>query len=188
MRLCEHWIPRRAGEPPSPCATGPLRAGDHPDPLRCARCAGWTPHGGLPSHERVTILARQVASLTDKLADDYAWAHGISFAPPSRNGNGGGRRHGHTDPTLGVITDHRRVIVRAYTAIAARLLEQAVRALRSADEAIGDALLAAEPPGPADHTPAPFHDPAILYPGRPDLAEAYAALERRHGRGEGVPT
>jgi hypothetical protein len=78
-------------------------------------------------------------------------------------------------------------MVRAYAAIAARLLEEAVRALRSADDAIGGALIAAEPPGPKDHTPAPFHDPATLY-ARPDLAEAHSARDRRHLRGEGIPT
>lgn len=187
MRLCAHWIPRRQGDPPSTCPTGPLRLGDAPDPLRCAKCGGWTPHGGLPSIERVAILAREVTSLTARLADDYAWAHGIAFAPGGRNG-AGGRRNGHSDPTGGVVADQTRIIVRAYTAIAARLLEAAVRSLRSADEAIGDALFAAEPPGPADHTPAPFHDPATLYPGRPDLAEAHAAQQRRHTRGQGIPT
>lgn len=186
MRLCEHWIRRRPGDPPSPCATGPLRHSEHPDPLRCARCNGWTPHGSLPSIERVAILSREVASLTARLTDDYAWAHGIAFAPGSYGGNGG-RRHGHSDPTGGVIADTTRVIVRAYTAIAARLLETSVRALRSADEAIGDALLAVEPPGPKDHTPAPYHDPATLFPGRPDLADAHAAMARRQARGERIP-
>jgi hypothetical protein len=186
MRLCAYWIRHRPGDPPSSCPTGPLRHGDTPDPLRCARCGGWTPHGALPSIERVAILAREVASLTARLADDYAWAHGISFAPNGRSG-AGGRRGGHSDPTGGVIADETRITVRAYTAIAARLLETAVRALRSADEAIGDALLAAEPPGPKDHTPAPYHDPATLFPGRPDLADAHAARDRRHTRGEGVP-
>lgn len=185
MRLCGHWAPRRKGDPPSPCASGPLRLGDHPDPLRCGRCGGWTPHGGLPSIERAAILSREVASLVGRLADDYAWAHGISFAPGS-NGSGG-RRAGHSDPTGGLVADKTRVLVRAYAALAARLLEQAVRSLRSADEAIGDALFAAEPPGPKDHTPAPFHDPATLFPGRPDLAEAHGAQARRHARGEGIP-
>lgn len=186
MRLCAHWIPPRPGDPPSPCTPGPLRLGDNPDPLRCARCGGWTPHGELPSRERVTILAREVAGFAARLADDYAWAHGISFAPGGSNGSGG-RRQGHSDPTGGVVADQTRILVRFYAAIAARLLETAVRALGSADEAIGDALFTAEPPGPKDHTPAPYHDPATLFPGRPDLAEAHAAKDRRHTRGEGIP-
>lgn len=188
MRLCDYWVPRRPDDPPRPCAAGPLRSSEQGDPLRCFRCGGWTPHGGLPSHKRITILAREVSGITGRLAEDYAWAHGIAFAPTARSGAGGGRRKGHSDPTLGVIADDRRIMVRSYAAIAARLLEQAVRALRLADEAAGEALLAAEPPGPADHTPAPFHDPATLYPGRPDLEQAHAAQARRHGRGEGIPT
>lgn len=186
MRLCDHWIPKRANDDtPNRCATGPLRLGNNLDPLRCARCGGWTPHGALPSRERVAILARETASLTNKLADDYAWAHGIAFAPNTTNGTGG-RRRGHSDPTGGLITDDTRITVRAYTAIAARLLEQATRAMRHADEAIGDALLAAEPPGPKDHTKAPYHD--TIPDNRPDLAEAHAARNRRLARGEGVPT
>jgi hypothetical protein len=187
MRLCGYWTQTRPSDPLSPCAAGPLLPGDNPELLRCARCSGWTPHGGLPSIERVAILTREITSLTTRLADDYAWAHGIAFAPGSGNG-AGRRRGGHSDPTGGVIADQTRITVRAYTAIAARLLEGAVRSLRNADEAIGDALYAAEPPGPKDHTPAPFHDPATLYPGRPDLAEAHAAQDRRHIRGEGIPT
>ena len=187
MRLCGYWTPPRPNDPPSPCAAGPLHPDDNTDPHHCARCSGWTPHGGLPSTERVAILAREITSLTNRLADDYAWAHGIAFAPASGNGTGG-RRGGHSDPTGGVIANQTRITVRAYTAIAARLLEGAVRSLRNADEAIGDALYAAEPPGPKDHTPAPFHDPATLYPGRPDLAEAHAARDRRRARGEEIPT
>lgn len=184
MRLCGHWIPSRRGEPPGPCAAGPLRLTDNPDPLRCARCAGWTPHGALPSIERVAILAREVASLTSRLAEDYAWAHGISFAPGGRNGSDG-RRSNHSDSTGGVIADPARAMVRAYAAIAARLLEAAVRLLRSADEAVGDALLAAEPPGPKDHTKAPFHDTGGLRYPEPGV---YAAQDRRRARGEGVPS
>lgn len=185
MRLCAHWAHHRPGDLPSPCAAGPLRLGGNPDPLRCARCAGWTPHGGLPSIERVAILAREVVSLTGKLADDYAWAHGISFAPKTNIGTNG-RRHGHSDTTGSIVTERTQIIVRAYTAIAARLLEHAVRGLRSADEAIGDALLAAEPPGPKDHTPAPYHD--TIPQNRPDLVEAHAARARRFARGEGIAT
>lgn len=187
MRLCDHWTRHRPGDPPGPCAAGPLRLGDRPDPLRCSRCGGWTPHRSLPAVDRVSLLAGEAASLAAKLAADYAWAHSIGLAPGRRQ-EPGGRSGGHSDTTGGVIADDTHIIVRAYATIAARLLEQAVRALRSADEAIGDALLAAEPPGPADHTPAPFHDPATLYPGRPDLEAAHAAQDRRIARGEGVPS
>lgn len=185
MRLCGHWIHHRPGDPASPCASGPLRLGNQPDPLRCARCGGWTPHGGLPSHERVAILAREVASLAAQFAEDYAWAHSVAFDPTRRPTAGNGRG-GHSDPTGSAVTDKRRLMIRAYTAIAARLLEAAVRAMRSADDAIGSALLAAEPPGPKDHTPAPYHD--TIPQNRPDLVEAHAARARRFTRGEGIAT
>lgn len=190
MRLCD-WYLFKSDDPANRCPVGPLHDTAIRDPLHCARCEGWTPQGNLPSIDRVTILAREITSLVDRLADDYAWAHSVAFAP-TRNGHvagaGSNGRATHSDPAGNAASDPRRAAVRGYAAIAARLTEQAIRALRLADEAIGDALLAAEPPGPKDHTKAPFHDPATLFPGRPDLAEAHAALARRHARGEGIPT
>ena len=177
----------------------PLRATAELDRLRCLRCGHWTPHGGLPSTERVTILVREATSLAGQLATDYAWAHSVAF-DPARRGGGRNAKGVHADPTGSVAADDRRhapghpleghpvgrLAVRDYTAVAARLLERAVRALRAADEAIGEALLAAEPPGPVDHTPAPYHD--SIPANRPDLADAHAARARRHTRGEGIPT
>jgi hypothetical protein len=176
------------------CPRGPTRNAA-PKLLHCLRCAGWAPQGGLPSRERVDILAREAQSLLAKLAEDYAWARSISFAP-QKPGNGQAPAHDddegdpidYADPVGNVVANGRRLVVRAYSTVAARLLERVVHDLRLADEAIGDALLAAEPPGPADHTPAPYHDPATLFPGRPDLADAHAAKARRHTRGEGIPT
>lgn len=171
----------------------PLRATAELDRLRCLRCGQWTSHGGLPSPERVAILVREATSLAGQLATDYAWAHSIAFDPARRGGTRNGKGS-HADPTGSVAADDRRLddgrpvgrlAVRDYTAVAARLLERAVRALRAADEAIGEALLAAEPPGSRDHTPAPYHD--SIPADRPDLADAHAARARRHTRGEGIP-
>lgn len=189
MRLCDAFLKFRHGDETSNrCPAGPLRSTTTPDQFRCFRCGGWTPHGGLPSIERVAIVARETASITARLAEDYAWAHSVSFAPTRRGPGSNGRGLPHGDPTGNSVADTRRAAVRDRALLAARLLERALRDLRAADEAIGDALLAAEPPGPVDHTKAPFHDPASLFPGRPDLAEAHAARARRRARGEGVPT
>ena len=178
----------------------PLRATQQPERLRCGSCGHWTAHGRPPTVERVAALTREVTSLAGQLATDYAWAHSITYDPTRRGGpttNGwGGSRGSHNDPTGTIVADdHRhpdghptgRLAVADYTIIAARLLERALRALRDADEAAGEALLAAETPGPSDHVRAPYHDPATLFPSRPDLAEAYAARDRRHSRGEGTP-
>lgn len=164
----------------------PLRSTAELERLRCLRCAGWTPHGRLPAPDHAAQLAREAASLATKIADDYAWVHSVAHQPTRRPQNG--RSAERSDPTGNQATDPARLTSRTYGLVTARLLERAVKALRSADEAVGDALLAAEPPGPKDHTPAPFHDPTSLYPGRPDLAAAHAAKTRREGRGEGTPT
>lgn len=171
----------------------PLRNTAELDRLRCLRCSGWTPHGGLPSTERVAILIREATSLAAQLATDYAWAHSVAF-DPARRGGGRSSKGVHSDPTGSVAADDRRLddgrpvgrlAVREYTAVAARLLERAVRALRAADEAVGEALLAAEPPGPTDHTKAAWHDNGRLRYPDPAVYEAQAS---RRVRGEGIPT
>ena len=186
MKLCD-WHILKQDNPENRCPAGPLRDTAAPNQLRCHRCGGWTPHGGLPSPERVTILVAEAISLLTELAlapkQNYRWAHGVAF-DPTRRSNGGGARTGHGDPTGARVADPRRAMVRDAAIVAARLLERAVRDLRNADDAIGQALFAAEPPGPADHVQAPFHDPASLFPGRPDLEDSHAAQGRRWGRGE----
>ncbi len=162
----------------------PLRSTASLERLRCLRCAGWTPHGRMTPVDRNVLTTNELVSLATKIGEDYSWVHDLAYNP-TRRGHGNGRSTDVADPTLNLIlTNERRPFIAAYATIASRLLERALVALRNADEAIGDALYYAEPPGPADHTPAPFHDPATLFPGRPDLAEAHAAQARRRGRGE----
>jgi hypothetical protein len=170
MRLCQ--------------CSAPLRSTAALDRLRCLRCGHWTPHGWLTTVDRATALTNEIISLATKIGEDYGWVHDLAH-DPTRRGHGNGRSSDVADPTLALILMHeRRPYVAAYATIASRLIERAAVAARNADEAVGEALLAAELPGPADHTLAPFHDPTSLYPGRPDLAEAHAAKARRRGRGE----
>jgi hypothetical protein len=138
---------------------------------------------GLPSPERVALLTGEANSLLAKLAEDYAWAHSVACCPTRRAV--AGRGSGHTDPTGNTVADPARLAVSAHAAAAARLLELAVRDLRAADAEIGEALLAAEPPGPFDHTKAAWHDTGGLR--YPDPAVYTAQLQRRT-RGEGIPT
>jgi hypothetical protein len=166
---------------------GPLRSTSELERLRCLRCQGWSPHGRLVSVDRAAIQTGEVISLATKISEDFGWVHSLAH-DPGRRGHSNGRVADVSDPTGQAATNKQRLVVAAYAAIASRLVERALGALRNADEAIGDALLAAELPGPVDHTPAPFHDPASLFPGRPDLADAHAARARRRARGEGTPT
>lgn len=166
MRLCH-------------CAA-PLRCTTVLDRTRCLRCAGWTAHGRILHPDRTAVLAGEARSLLAKLADDYPYVHDLAHDPTRRPQNG--RAAGVSDPTGRAVADTTRQTIRALTVISDRLLERAVRDLRNIDEAIGDALLAAEPPGPVDHTPAPFHD--TIPANRPDLEDAHAARHRRQGRGE----
>lgn len=169
MRLCQ--CPR------------PLRATSSLERLRCLRCAGWTPHGRVPTVERTIAQTGELVSFAAKIGEDYGWVHDLAH-DPTRRGHGNGRSTDVANPTLEVLMHERRPLIVAYATVAGRLLERSLITLRQADEAIGDALYCAERPGPADHTPAPFHDPASLFPGRPDLAEAHAAQDRRRARGD----
>jgi len=183
VRLCD-WFVFDRDDDRNRCRSGPLRATEQADRLRCFACGGWTPYGQLPSIERVALLAREAASILAQLDVDYRWAHSVAFAPTRRSVNG--RGSGHGDPTGSQVGSTARARTKDFAAVAARLLERAMRDLRAADEAVGEALQAAEPHGPADHTKAPYHD--TVPANRPDLAVAYDARSDRYARGEGIPT
>jgi len=168
----------------------PLRSTASLERLRCLRCAGWTPHGRLPTTDHGLMVTNEIISLAAKMGDDYPWVHSLA-CDPARRGHSDGRNPGVSDPTLNAILtnerrpkNQRRPGVVDYGTIAARLTERALKALRAADEAIGEALLAAELPGPADHTKAAYHDTGGLRYPDPNI---YAAQTRRHSRGEGAP-
>lgn len=161
------------------CPAGPFRS---VDPFRCLRCGGWLGHGRLldPAHFR--FLTGEATSLLKQLAGDYPFVHDLAYNPTRRPQNGRSGIVG--DPTANSVVDPRRARIEVYTVIVGRLVEDATRKLRRADEACGDALYTAEPPGPKEHTKAAFHDSSPRLIGRPDLDDAYAAQDRREARGE----
>lgn len=161
----------------------PLRSTASLERLRCLRCSGWTPHGRLASVDRSIVQTNELASLATKIGEDYGWVHSLAH-DPARRGHGNGRAVGVSDPTGQAAANEQRIAMTAYATIAARLTDRALKALRAADEAIGDALLAAESRGPADHTKAAYHDTGGLRYPDPNI---YAAQARRHSRGEGAP-
>lgn len=157
---------------------------------RCADCHGWTLTGRPVSAGEVAYLLRQARSFLDRLEVDHRFAteaaYGIQAPTGLRSGAGG-----HSNPTAAPWTSLRRadrVSARAecawWTALAGQQLKQAVAWLIAADESIGRACHAVDNPGPPDHTPAPYHDPATLRADRPDLAGPIGAQARRRGRGE----
>jgi len=163
----------------------PLRSTATLERLRCLRCAGWTPHGRPNPVERTIGYTNELISLATKLSEDWGWVYDLAH-DPTRHGHSTGRSSGSADPTLELIlTGERRPRIAAYATITSRLLDRAVVAMRNADQACGEALLAAEPPGPKDHTKAAFHDTGGLRYPEPEI---YAAQARRHARGEGTPT
>lgn len=162
----------------------PLRDTANPDRLRCNHCGHWTPHGRTFSNERALVAGKQIASLAGRIADDLAWLADIAHHPTRRETNG--RASGHTDPTVAAFTNPRQQPTHAYTLVAARALERALAWLQVADIAAGEALQAAELPGPKDHVRAPYHDK--IPENRPDLAAAHAAKRRRAARAEGWGT
>lgn len=164
------------------CAT-PVRSLARRDRLRCYRCGGWTAYGRPHNAERAQLAAGQITSLAARTSTDLAWLASVVHQPTRRSAPG--RATTTADPVLGAVITNEARPVSAYATIAARAVERALAWLHVADTAAGHALLAAEPAGLADHIPAPYHDPAVLYPGRPDLVEAHAAKERRAQRREG---
>lgn len=164
------------------CELGPLRSPFAADKIVCRRCGHFTPHGQPANPDRLRGHVAEIRSLAAELAGQWPYVHDLAHGPTRRAQNG--RASGPSDPTGTQATDQTRLYVAVRAAVISRLLERALWALRNADEAIGDCLLAAETAGPAEHVQAPFHDPATLFPGRPDLAEAHAAKARRAARGE----
>lgn len=148
------------------------------DHLHCVACDRPTPAGPLPPP------ASFLSDLAGRLADEYRWAYDLSHDPTHRHEPNSGHAGGHSDPTGTMISDDRRHDTRALTVISARRLDNAIVELRAAFAALGAAVRVQDHPGPADHVPAPYHDPQTLFLNRPDLADAHAAQGRRKGRGE----
>ena len=162
----------------------PLRSTAALDRLRCLRCAGWTAHGRMVDPARVALLAADARSILARLCDDYPFVYDLAHYPTRRPQNG--RSGAVGDPTGNAVADDTRARIRALTLVVDRLLERVVRDVRSADEACGDALYLAEPPGPREHVKAAFHDSSPRLVGRPDLEDAYEAQDRRRARGEAL--
>lgn len=178
MKLCDSllvWKPD--ADPPSRCPDGPFRS---TNPFRCLRCGGWLEHGRLLEPAHLRALTGEAASFLKQLTDDYPYVHDLAHNPTRRPQNGRSGVVG--DPTGNDAADPSRARVRVYALIVGRLVEAAVRDLGHADDACGEALYAAEPPGPAGHVKAPFHD--TIPDGRTDLVEAHEAQDRRRARGE----
>lgn len=149
---------------------------------RCAACAGWTLTGPPVTAGEVAFLLRQARSFIDRLNIDHRYAteaaYGLQAPSELRGGKGG-----HSNPTAAPWTSgHRRADCAWWSSLAGQQLKQAVAWLRAADESIGRACDNVDNPGPADHTPAPYHDKILA--DRPDLAGPHAAQARRRGRGE----
>lgn len=181
MRLCDSLLAWKPDDRGNRCPSGPFRS---VDPFRCLRCGGWLDHGRLlePAHFR--FLTGEAISLLKQITEDYPYVHDLAHNPTRHPQNGRSGVVG--DPTGNHVADPGRARIRAYALIVGRLLEQTVRGLRHADDACGDALYAAEAPGPKEHTKAPFHDSSPRLIGRPDLDDAYAAQDRRRARGESL--
>jgi hypothetical protein len=176
MRLCDSLVFDHDHDQ-NRCPSGPWRSAN---PFRCFRCGGWLGHGRLLEPPDLKLLAGEATSLLGRLLEDYPYVHDLAHSPTRRPQNGRSGVVG--DPTGNHVGDPRRARIRAYGLVVDRLVERAVRDLRHADEAAGDALYAAEPPGPAGDIPSPYGDP--IPANRPDLEDAHAARGRRRGRGE----
>jgi hypothetical protein len=182
MRLCDsllNWRPDDVDR--NRCLSGPFRS---TDPHRCLRCGGWLDHGRLLEVSQLKLLAGDASSILSRIGDDYPWVVDLAHNPTRRPQNGRSGVVGN--PTANAAADPARARIRAYTLIVGRLVEDAVRSLRHADDACGEALMAAEPPGPREHVKAAFHDSSPRAVGRPDLDEAYEAQDRRRARGEAL--
>lgn len=168
----------------------PLR--DTSSPTRrfhCARCAGVTPFGKRLSLDETRKLIGQAHSLLDRLLADITYANEAVYGIRGRpEGNEGKPKGSHANPSVrygrgNLDEPDPWDESAALLALAAQWVKQATAWLINADEAAGLALLKTETHrGPAQHTPAPFHD--SIPANRPDLAQAHAAKNRRGLRGE----
>jgi len=154
MRLCDSLLNWRDEDVDrNRCPSGPFRS---TNPFRCLRCGGWLDHGRLLEPAHLKVLVGDSASLLRQLADDYPFAYDLAHYPTRRPQNGRSGVVGN--PTANAAADPRRAQIRAYSLIVGRLVEDAVKALRHADDAAGSALLLGEPPGPREHVKSAFHD------------------------------
>lgn len=169
MRLCR-------------CDPGPVH--DRGE-LRCKTCGEWAAHGQPLEPWRIGRLSGEVRSLTGRIGTDLRYAVEVAYGLASTGASNGVRSApGPSDPTSSRVLG-RRAVVADWASLSSRLAERALVYLRLADEAAGMALFVAEPDrGGTDHVKAAWHDPAALYSGRPDLAEAHEAQQRRRKRGE----
>lgn len=144
------------------------------DRLRCSECHGWTPWGRPFSRDRLALVTGEIHSLVGRLLEDLSWD-----LDPGRRGEPV-RAAGPADPVGMAATDVRRVRVRSWASLAARLLERTLADLKLADEATGEALQAAES-GPAERA-------GTWYPQTELGAEVERQLAyqaRRIARGQG---
>lgn len=147
----------------------------------CVECGGATSFGRRLSLEETRRLVDQAHSLLERILTDIVYATESVYGIQASLGEGG-RPSGHSDPTAR-INQQRRSDSAVFLGLSAQWVKQSVAWLANADEAAGLALYGTDPHhGPADHVKAPFHD--SIPTGRPDLARAHDARERRQGRGE----
>lgn len=149
--------------------------------FHCVRCSGVTAYGRRLSLDETRRLVGQAHSLLERILVDITYATESVYGIQASLGEGG-RPSGHSDPTSR-INQERRSDSATFLALSAQWVKQSVAMLTNADEAVGRALYGTDPHrGPTEHVKAPHHD---TFPaGRPDLAQAHNARERRRGRGE----
>lgn len=153
------------------------------DRERCVACGGWTPHGRRePKHGMARTIA-ELHSLIDRIASDWR-GFGDDPRPSCRGETTGTTDIAWSDPTFAAATRSR--YIDDWLVLCARFLDRTRLELRRADDAMGRALYAADPP-PERHNGHWWDNmPVADTAGADDTerAQLLAAQARRHARGE----
>lgn len=135
-----------------------------------------------PKPEEMRADLKRIAAQATLLQREYAWAHGAAHGT-SRHGRseGGGHYTGDpNDPTGNVVSSAQKQKARRACAYAAKQVEEAQAALRSAIHSCAQAMK-------------DTHEPAAEPLGmgslvtRAELASSKEARERREERGDDIP-
>jgi len=153
---------------------------------RCVACGGWTPHGHRTPRGGFSETIAELHGVLDRIATDWQ-GFGDDPAPSRRGGTTTGSTDiAWSDPTYATAVAHHRAYIDQWLILCCRFLDRARLELLRADDAIGRALYAADPP--PERLDGNWWDniPVTDTAGADDTERArlLAAQSRRHARGE----
>jgi hypothetical protein len=152
------------------------------EPLLCSTCRGWVSRGRPLTPGQFGAAKRDCESLLANLGAEHPWVLSLCY-DGAGHGEPGPRGSERPDPTGSLASSEQHGRIAAYTALSGRFLILAVKFLRQADEALGQACYEADR-RPAERTEGEWY-PIVAVPN--EVEAARKAQARRLARGEGAP-